>query len=316
MTMTVSTDRPLVVACLRITDLRTEVDPLSGVVRRDPKGAALSAADSAALEHAVRIASLWSGHVLAICVGPSSVDPVLREVAALGVETLRVTTDQTSVDSAYGVELAGDEQALARAIATAIADVGTPTLVVCGDRSADRGTGAVPALLAHEFHAAQALGLVSLDVEPGQSDKLALVAERRLDRGWRERLRVPMPAVCSVEGAGVRLRRATLSGLLTAEAGQIPTVSWEPATQASLGPAWRVGPTRPYTPRARVLPGPDDSDPRIRLLTLTGALVAHDPPTVIGPVDASEAADQLLDYLGRHGYLEGRSSPDTSSESC
>jgi electron transfer flavoprotein beta subunit len=39
-------------------------------------------------------------------------------------------------------------------------------------------------------------------------------------------------------------------------------------------------------------------------LSLTGALVAHEPPTIIGPVDAEQAADALLSFLGRHGYLD------------
>jgi electron transfer flavoprotein beta subunit len=65
-----------------------------------------------------------------------------------------------------------------------------------------------------------------------------------------------------------------------------------------------VGATRVFTPRTRVLPAPESPDPRIRLLALTGALVAHDPPTVVGPVGAAEAADALLDFLVRHGYLE------------
>jgi electron transfer flavoprotein beta subunit len=53
-----------------------------------------------------------------------------------------------------------------------------------------------------------------------------------------------------------------------------------------------------------VLPAPDSEDPRLRLLALTGALVAHEPPIVVGPVDAGEAADELLGFLVRHGYLE------------
>jgi electron transfer flavoprotein beta subunit len=39
-----------------------------------------------------------------------------------------------------------------------------------------------------------------------------------------------------------------------------------------------------------------------RLLALTGALAAPDPPRVVGPVDAAIAADELLEYLRRHGY--------------
>ena len=53
-----------------------------------------------------------------------------------------------------------------------------------------------------------------------------------------------------------------------------------------------------------MLPPPEGDDPRLRLLALTGALVAHDPPTVVQPESAAEAADVLLDFLVRHGYLD------------
>ena len=137
-----------------------------------------------------------------------------------------------------------------------------------------------------------------------------LLAERRLDVGWRERLRVPLPAVCSVEGAGVRLRRASLSGALSAEAVAVPVDS-SPRVAAAVGPAGsgavagdvQVGMTVPFRPRTRVVPAPDDDDPRIRMLALTGALAAHDPPTVVEPADATEAVDILLAFLERHGYL-------------
>ncbi len=72
---------PLVVACLRISDLRPSVDPLEGTVTRDRLGVGLSPADAAALEHALRIAGSWGGRVVALCVGPASVEPVLRDVA-------------------------------------------------------------------------------------------------------------------------------------------------------------------------------------------------------------------------------------------
>nr|MDT0666476.1 hypothetical protein [Micromonospora sp. DSM 115978] len=81
---------PLVVACLRFTDLLPEVDPLSGAVRRDVRVAGFSPADLAALEHALRVAQAWSGRALAVCAGPPAADAALREVAALGVQVLRV----------------------------------------------------------------------------------------------------------------------------------------------------------------------------------------------------------------------------------
>ena len=297
-------DAPLVVACLRPADLRAEVDPLTGAVARDLRAAALSAAEAAALEHALRLAEAWSGRVLAVTAGGPAADETLRQASALGAEVLRVpwppAVHGTGSPQAYVEELAGDERALARAIAGALRAAGEPAVVVCGDRSADRGTGALPALLAHELGAAQALGLVGLAVAEG-----GLVAERRLDGGRRERLRVPRPAVCSLEGAGVRLRRASLPAALAAAGAAVPVADAipEPPGQVRRAAPLRIGPARPYRPRPRVVP-PPEGDPRARLLALTGALVAHDPPTIVGPAGAAEAADTLLAFLRRHGYLD------------
>ena len=121
---------------------------------------------------------------------------------------------------------------------------------------------------------------------------------------------MPLPAVCSVEGAGIRLRRATLGRMLSA--GGVPLLaddadplSADSGQDRSVPAAGRVhaGSTVPFRPRTRVVPPPDGDDPRVRMLALTGALVAHDPPTVVEPADAHEAADVLLAFLARHGYL-------------
>jgi electron transfer flavoprotein beta subunit len=73
------------------------------------------------------------------------------------------------------------------------------------------------------------------------------------------------------------------------------------ATTAN-GPRVRVLGARPSRPRPRHVPAPTGSS-RERLLALTGALLSHEPPTVVGPVDAAGAADALLEFLARNGYL-------------
>jgi len=297
---------PLVVACLRVTDLRPEVDLLTGSVRRDRLGVGLSAPDASALEHALRIAEAWSGRVLVVAAGPRSVEPVLRDAVALGASVVRIPVGDDGGDDGLAAELVGDEQSLARAIGASLVPFGTPDLVVCGDQSVDRGTGALPAFLAHQLDAAQALGLVALSPGPvGGTARRVLAAERRLDAGWREQLVVPLPAVCSVESAGVRLRRAPLSGVLAAESAVIPTSALPPRPAAGTGRGTGpvlVGATRVFTPRTRVLPAPESPDPRIRLLALTGALVERTPPVLMRPASAAEAADALLDYLHRNGF--------------
>jgi electron transfer flavoprotein beta subunit len=267
-----------VVACVGITDLHAEVDPLTGAVHRHHSGHALTAADAAAVEHALRIAAAWSGRVSVVTVAPASADPALRELMALGVTVLRIEPEGDAGDAWPGVE-AADERELARLVAGAIVGPGgTPELVVCGDRSSDRGTGAFPAFLAHELGSAHALGLVSLAGDEHGTGTVS--GDRRLDGGWRERLRIPCPAVCSVEGAGVRLPRAPLPALQGTAGAPVPVAA--PAGHAGSAAGARgmaIGSPAPYCPRTRVLPAPADPDPRLRLLALTGALGDPDPPT-------------------------------------
>lgn len=291
----------LVVACLRVVDLAPTVDALTGEIRRSWCGVRASAADLAALEHALRIAEAWSARVLAVAMGPPTVDAVLREARAAGAEVLRIpfpSAGASAVDDLqdYIADLAGDRQPAARIVANAIRAIDAPALVLCGDRSSDRGTGDLAALLAHEFGAAQALGLVRLD--PQQDH---LIAERRLDRGGRERLRVPLPAVCSVETGGVHLRRANMRAAVAAADRPIPIAA------ESLPEGHR--PIVPQAPRARrprthLVPAPS-GDARERLLALTGVTMNQERATVTGPVSASDGADQLLVYLRRLGYLGG-----------
>ena len=271
------------VACLRIVDLRPGVDPLDGTVSRDRWGVGLPPADAAALEHALRLAEAWDGRVVAVCVGPPSVEP--RAARGGRPRCLRRPGARPRDEGdahRYVAELADDERALARTLLAAVGPFGRPDLVLCGDRSVDRGTGALPAYLAHELDAAQALGLVDVDGRrPGRAVGRAparrrmartppgAAARRVLRRGGR---RPPAPGVAR-RGPG-RRRRAH---------PRRPRRSRRPRPRAGGAGPLHLGPDPPVSPRTRVVPPPEGDDPRLRLLALTGALVAHDPPTVVAP---------------------------------
>ena len=270
------------------------VDPLTGAVSADPHDRGPARADFAALEHALRLAQAWDARVVAATVGPADADTMLRDALAAGAaEALRVEqAGRTPV--LRPADLVGGRQDLPAALAAALrARYGVPDLVLCGDRSADRGTGSFPAFLAAALNAAQALGVVRMEPD---GDRVLRV-HRRLDGGRREVLRVRGPAVVSVEAAGVRLRRAALPATLASRDVAIPVARMVGAAAhraAVLG-------AHPYRPRPRELPGPTGTALH-RTLELTGALVARTPPTVLGPLPPGEAADELLGYLRRHGY--------------
>jgi electron transfer flavoprotein beta subunit len=279
----VSARRPRIGAALKWQPLRPEVDPLTGAVTLDERFMGASEADLAALEWALRLAEAWEGEVVAACAGPAGADAMLRDALAAGAAR------------AVRCELRGSSSsAAAAALAQAFDGF---DVIVCGDHSRDRGSGSVPALLAAELGAAQALGLVKLEPEEASSIR----AERRLDGGRRERLRVRPPSVLSVEGATARLRRAPLRGVL--RAGHLEVERVDAASKARDGAPAR-GRLRPYRPRARALDPPDPELPaRERILKLTGALATRGGRQVVRG-EPAEAAEQLLRALRAWGYIE------------
>ncbi len=129
-----------VAVCWKWVSLDREHEP-------DQRWAGVSAADEAALETALAL----SDDVTVVCLGPADADDTLRAAIAVGA------TSVVRIDAS--TELEG------RTVATAIAEhIGDIDVVLCGDYSVDRGTGSVPAFLAAELGAAQALGLVDVDV--------------------------------------------------------------------------------------------------------------------------------------------------------
>jgi electron transfer flavoprotein beta subunit len=274
-------------------------------LRGSATGAGTDAADGCALEHALRLADAFGARCVAVAQGPPETGELLREALAAGADAvLRIE----GPDPARSPAEDGDRTA--RMLLRALRDhYGDPDLVVGGAGSPDRGGSAAPAFLAARTGAAQALGLVELrpaDDGPRTAGP-GLRAVRRLDGGRRERLSVPLPAVCSVEPGGVRLRRAALPALLAARRAAVPAAA-VPAPPSRV----QAGPVRPYRPRARFLAVPQDPDPRRRVLAITGGAAEGRGPgdadtvrRVVTPADPGAAADEILRYLHRHGYLKG-----------
>jgi len=288
---------PVIVAALSWSWRETEVDPLTGALRASRRDRGPGRAELAALEHALRLAERWQAEVVAACVAPAGADEMLRDALAAGAAHALRVEPRGPAASPRPAGLVGGDQEPAAALAVALRQhYGVPDLVLCGDLSADRGTGSFPAFLAAALGAEQALGCVRLE----EADDRTLRVHRRLDGGRREVLLVRPPAVVSVEAAGVRLRRAGLPATLARDDAGI-TVARTPAAAAR---RIRILSAHPYRPRPRDLPAPAGTALH-RTLELTGALTQRTPPTVVGPLAPAEAAGDLLAYLRRWGYVAG-----------
>jgi electron transfer flavoprotein beta subunit len=263
---------------------------LDGEVDTDSRWAGVSRADEAALEVALKLAD--GDRVTVVCLGPADAEPTLRRVFAAGAQHVVRVDASPELDSLV--------------VATALAEhVQEADLVICGDYSMDRGTGSVPAFLAAELGAAQALGLVEVGVSDAATPAGAtgnLRVLRRLDGGRREVLDVPTPAVISVEGAVARLRRAPLSASLASRSAEITVVP---------GPFGRLpeSEVHPYRPRPRTLPAPEGTAlARVRELLDVGGSEANTETLELEPL---KAAAKIVKQLHEWGYLVDSEIPTT-----
>lgn len=247
----------------------------------DARFAGMSPADQSALEFALAQATATGAEVTVVTVGPLAAEAVLRDAVACGAHhAIRIDAPATLTSAQ-----------VAEAISTTVPSA---QWVWCGDYSLDRGTGSVPAFLAANLAAQQALGVIA--VEPSGNGQFA--ATRRLDGGRREVLAVSAPAVISVEGATAHLRRAGLGAVLAAARTQILVRQSSPSAHADDAVIY------PYRPRARALAAPRGAHPLDRLRALTdssGAAPAHGESVVLAP---AEAAVRIVAALREWGYLE------------
>lgn len=266
----------------------------------DNRWAGVSAADEAALEVALRLAEGEpdTSTITVVCMGPPAADAALRDALAAG--------------ATHAVRIDASADAPGREVAAALAGVVAGSdVVVCGDYSVDRGTGSVPAFLAHELGAAQALGLVAVDREP--DDPSAIRGIRRLDGGRREVLLARPPAVLSVEGAVARLRRASLGRVVESKSTPIEVIAEH--HQAARGEPAIAAVVTPYRPRARVLSAPHGAVlDRVRgLLDVGGTASVSGELVTLAPADA---ARRIVEQLDAWGYLPEPARRDTATDSA
>jgi electron transfer flavoprotein beta subunit len=270
----------IIYVLMKWVGLRPEVDSITGNVHSDDRFAGASLADRAALETALRFASVTHDVVRVLCVGPLQAEMMLREAVACGASSAVLFATSSAGESATSPSVA--ECLAAHCTNTA--------MVFCGDWSLDRGSGSVPPLVAHHLAIGQACGLVRVRIDQVSG---IIDAERRLDGGRRELLRVDGPSVLSVEGSVATLRRATISGVLQAKSAVIEHRSFTGATH-QLGV--RIERTEPHRPPAPSIAVNSSADPRDRASYILGVGTKRTPPLRL-TLKPNDAADMIIKQL-------------------
>jgi len=166
--------------------------------------------DAYALEAALQLKEKHGGEVVAVFAGPSRVSSSIREALAKGADrALHIQQD--------GLE-AWDPFSVARLLAAA-AKLEQPDLILTGLQSDDSGSGQTGVIMAELLGIPHATIIMQVEVEDAQ-----LRVKRELEDGWYQWVKMPMPALLTIQSGISKLRYATLMGIKKAKTKQVDLV--------------------------------------------------------------------------------------------
>ena len=168
-------------------------------------------ADRCASELALRVKEKWGGEVIFVAFGPPRVQSALRSCLAMGGD---------KAIHVWGQHLEAGFDATAHILARII-KVLAPDLIFCGNQSLDERCAEIPAVLAELLDFPQVTGVLTLELF---SDRAKVIVQRKLERGRRQSLECPLPAVFAVEPEAVQPRYAPLPQLLQAYSAEISQI--------------------------------------------------------------------------------------------
>ena len=164
-----------------------EVDPVTGVLKRNGIQSKINPYDLYAIEQALTLAERFGGHVECITMGPPQAQSVIREAICMGATRGTVLSDRKFAGA--------DVLATAYTLAGGIKKCGEFDLIVCGKQTTDGDTAQVGAEIAEYLQIPNVSNVLSVeDVRDG-----ALLLTASLD-DKNVRMKVSMPCLISVDG--------------------------------------------------------------------------------------------------------------------
>lgn len=258
----------------------------------------LNPADRCAVEEAVRLKERQgSGEVIVITLGPAHAREVLRECLTLGADRALHLLDKAFDDSdAYSTGFA-----LAHAIKPLDCD-----LIFCGSESLDEGCSQVGAVIAELLDLPQVSAVTQLEIGATQG---CVSLQRKLDRGGREIIECPLPAVLTIADGINEPRYPSLPMYMEAlqkeiQVGDLESLGvrgQEVGRRGALTKHIGLGPIRPrtkitYTPES-------DIDPieALRLMMAGETAQSGQQSSDVLEGDPDYIAQQILRFLQQNG---------------
>ena len=171
----------------------------------------MSEADAYALEEALRQKEKNGGEVVVISLGPERARQSIKEALAKGADRAIHLFDSI-------FDAATDSAAVAHAIAGALKGE-KYDLIFTGLQSDDYGFAQVGLIVAEQLGLPSATIVMEVQPEDG-----AVRVKRELESGWFQWVRLPMPALLTIQSGINQLRYATLKGIMAAKKKEIREV--------------------------------------------------------------------------------------------
>jgi electron transfer flavoprotein beta subunit len=287
----------VVVCVARVVDTSElpPVRPGQAAVREESLEHVFNPADEYALEEGLRLKDRFpDSEVTAISMGPPESDSVLRRCLALGADRALRLWDETFLGS--------DTLATARILAAAVRQVGAD-VVLCGRRASDGDTGQVGAQLAELLGLPAVTGVAQVEVSDGEA-----LVYRRLERGRREVLRCPLPALFAVEEKINRPRYPVLRALLRSLRAEIPHRGLaelglradEVGEAGSCAQVMGLSPPKPIT-KGLFIPDSGLSPEERWQQIVSGGVEERHGDVIQGPPDS--VAERLLQFLTENNFV-------------
>ncbi|MFC1970041.1 electron transfer flavoprotein subunit beta/FixA family protein [Chloroflexota bacterium] len=273
------------------------IDRIRADIKKENLPLVVNPYDLLAVEEAVRLREKsGSGQVTAVSMGPSSAQDALRHCLAMGADRGLILCDESFDGS--------DSYATAIALAKVIAQL-QGDLVLCGQKALDTESGQVGAVIARSLGIPLVSAVVGIEV---CDDGTRLRVQRKLDRGAREIVEVPLPVLLAVEMGSTKPRPLQLRSVLAAKKKVIEEYDLKALGLSTneLGPQGsktKVLSISPPKPRSTQLFQPDPSLPAAKQLGLlmTGGVTQRENKLLIG--EPESIAAELVGFLCEKGLL-------------
>ncbi len=188
-------------------DSNVRIDTASRWIDEQDLNFEINEPDAYALEAALLLKEKHGGEVVVLCAGPSRAAQTIREALAKGADrAIHIECDDLA---------AFDTLTVARMLASAV-KAEKADLILTGLQSDDLGLGQTGVVMAETLDIPHATIIMEVEVQDG-----SIRVKRELEDGWFQWVRLPLPALLTIQSGISKLRYATLMGIKKAKTKEI-----------------------------------------------------------------------------------------------